>query len=77
MAVDGIVYDGYDAEAIWIWCRHQVGPGRCNYTWAGVRGWHITVTTPNGHEILRAGDAVVRAGDDQLMIVRNAQEMLT
>lgn len=71
MPPEGIVYDG-DAEAIQVWCRNQVGPGRCNYTWAGVNGWHVTVVTPNGHEVLRFGDAVVRLGDDILGIVRKA-----
>lgn len=66
----GYVYDGMDANAVYEWCRRQVGDGYCNYMWRGVRGWHLTVVTPSGHEVLHAGDAVIRTSDTTLGIVR-------
>lgn len=69
MAIKGIVYDG-NPEDVYVWCAQQLGHGRCNYTWKGVHGWHVTVVTQYGHEILRVGDAVIRVGDDMLGIVR-------
>lgn len=68
---DSYVYDGHDPEAVNQWCTRQVGPGRVNYTWRdGKRGWHVTVITPYGHEVLRPGDAVVKVATDQLAIRR-------
>lgn len=71
MTVQGIVYEGNNPERVAQWCQKQVGPGQCNYVWRGVTGWHVTVATTNGHEILRDGDAVIRVGLDQLSIVRH------
>jgi hypothetical protein len=66
---DGYSYDGLDARALWEWVIERVGPGQCNYVWAGVRGWHVTVNTTHGHQTVRAGDLVQVVGPGQLGVV--------
>ncbi len=71
--MNGIVWDGGTPEGVLTWVERHVGSGRCQYSWQGVkRGWHVTVMTVNGDEVLRPGDAVIQTGNDQLGVVRAA-----
>jgi len=67
---ESFVWDGTSPQDLHEWCTKTIGPGTCNYVWGGVNGYHVTIRTASGHELLRYGDAILRVGPDQLTIVR-------
>lgn len=71
--INGIVYDGNNPQAIRDWCQNNTDVDLCGYSWT-MRGWHVTVATTNGHELLHAGDSVVQVAPDRVAIVRKGDQ---